>query len=221
MGQWLTPDNPLPSGVRRICVALPDDDYLIAQFWGAYKLLTFNFKWQQHGTATPEDVSRLFFDTFEETIERTAAMGCLAIGTIVDWSGDIADLPNNYLVADGSNVLIADYPDLATLYGNMWGIAPPDYFKLPNAMDRFNVACGATYTLGATGGLNTVTLTTQEIPAHQHTYEQPVLAANLAGELPEVTVTLTTPGLTGSVGGGRPHENRPPFFAFWKCIIAR
>lgn len=222
MGQWLTPDNPLPLGVRRICVALPDDDYLIAQFWGAYKLLTFDYKWQQHGTATPEDVSRLFFEAFEETIERTAAMGCLAIGTVVEWSGDISNLPDNYLVADGSNNLIVDYPDLATLYGNMWGIAPPGYFKLPNMIGRFSVAAGNTYALGDTGGEEYVYLVEDAMPEHVHGYNEPVMGVIPGGlEEPVSVVTSITASTTSPNGSGEPHENRPPYFGIWRCIVAR
>lgn len=221
MGKWLTPDT-LPLGVRHLCIALPNDDYLIAQFWGAYKLLTFDYKWEQYGLSTPADTARVFFDTFFQTIEETAPMGCVSIGTIVEWSGDISDLPDNYLVADGSDVLIDDYPNLYNLYGNMWGVAAPNHFKLPNLIDRFSVGAGNTYALGDTGGSATVTLTVNEMPQHDHSYNMPVLGAIVIGELsPMPVVDSISPSLTGLSGTGQAHENRPPYFGIWKCIVAR
>ena len=40
----------------------------------------------------------------------------------------------------------------------------------PNLVDRFIVGAGSTYDVGATGGSNTVTLTTNQIPSHTHTF---------------------------------------------------
>jgi microcystin-dependent protein len=65
-------------------------------------------------------------------------------GGIIMWSGSVANIPNNWQLCDGTN----GTPDLRGL---------------------FVVGAGGTYSVGATGGANTVTLTQAQIPAHSHT----------------------------------------------------
>lgn len=58
----------------------------------------------------------------------------------------------------------------------MWsGVSVPTGWKLcdgsastPNLKDRFIVGAGSTYSLGATGGANLVSLTTENLPEHSH-----------------------------------------------------
>lgn len=47
----------------------------------------------------------------------------------------------------------------ATLFGGSW----------TQVKDKFILAAGSTYSVGATGGAATVTLTTNQIPSHSHT----------------------------------------------------
>lgn len=52
-----------------------------------------------------------------------------------------ANLPIGWLIADGSEVWISDYPDLynkITSSGISWGTAPADMFKLPDATGWMN-----------------------------------------------------------------------------------
>jgi microcystin-dependent protein len=68
----------------------------------------------------------------------------LPVGVITLWSGSIASIPSGWALCNGS----AGTPDLR---------------------DRFVVGAGSTYAVGATGGANTVTLDTTQIPSHTHT----------------------------------------------------
>lgn len=108
----------------------------------------------------------------------------------------------------------------------MWsGTTIPTGWKLcngqngtPDLRDRFIVGAGNSYAIGAKGGANEVTLTTQQIPPHQHkvfeyagyhdadptsTYNNHIAAHTNA---PSSQWTMPT-------GGGEAHENRPPYYA--------
>jgi hypothetical protein len=65
-------------------------------------------------------------------------------GLITMWSGSIGSIPSGWNLCDGSN-------------------------GTPNLTDRFIVGAGATYAVNGTGGANSATLTTSNLPAHTHT----------------------------------------------------
>jgi len=65
-------------------------------------------------------------------------------GGIILWSGAIDSLPDGWALCNGSK-------------------------GTPDLRNRFVVGAGSTYAVGATGGAATVTLTTAQIPSHNHT----------------------------------------------------
>ena len=65
-------------------------------------------------------------------------------GMIMMWSGSIGSIPVGWYLCDGTN-------------------------GTPNLTDRFVVGAGASYSVGGTGGANSVTLTTNNMPSHTHT----------------------------------------------------
>jgi microcystin-dependent protein len=73
-----------------------------------------------------------------------SSFGGVPRGIITMWSGAIADIPSGWALCDGSN-------------------------GTPDLRDRFIVGAGESYNVGDTGGSNTVTLTTSQIPSHSHT----------------------------------------------------
>ena len=85
----------------------------------------------------------------------------------------------------------------------------------PDLRDRFIVGAGSAYSIGNTGGANSVTLTINQIPAHSHIYQNQVAITN-AGERPWPASNndcRLDDANTSSQGGGQSHENRPPFYA--------
>jgi microcystin-dependent protein len=72
-----------------------------------------------------------------------AAFTILPVGGIILWSGSIVSIPANWALCDGAN-------------------------GTPNLIDRFVVAAGSNYAVGASGGAGTITLTTDQLPAHTH-----------------------------------------------------
>jgi hypothetical protein len=90
--------------------------------------------------------------------------------------------------------------------------------------DTFLLAAGNTYTGGSTGGEAAVTLTTKQIPSHNHAIFYPNAGAgnNYAPiGYPNVGSKSTfwaVGSYTGDVGGGEAHNNMPPYLAVyvWK-----
>lgn len=88
--------------------------------------------------------------------------------------------------------------------------------------DRFLLASGDTYKNSTTGGEATHTLTIDEMPSHTH---EPISLAygnpNTAPQglsYAENGVGKQTKGWISSAGGGKPHNNMPPYLAvmIWK-----
>tara|TARA_R100000278_G_scaffold10647_3_gene12149 strand:+ start:1465 stop:2559 length:1095 start_codon:yes stop_codon:yes gene_type:complete len=90
----------------------------------------------------------------------------------------------------------------------------------PDLRDRFIVGAGSTYSVGNTGGANTVTLTVNQIPSHDHnvdTYNEfasqhGTWATESGYRQVHLGGTRRKP-ITSDTGGGQAHENRPPYYA--------
>lgn len=61
------------------------------------------------------------------------------VGSITMWPADLVggQPPVGYLVADGSSVLRATYPDLYAVYGTYFGAVDGDHFTLPDLRGQF------------------------------------------------------------------------------------
>lgn len=146
--------------------------------------------------------------------------------------------PEGWAFCDGRLLAISEYETLFNLIGTTYGGDGQTTFALPDLRGRIPIHmgnnAGITYSIGEMGGTETVTLTSQQIPAHNH----PALGG-VNGEYnsPAGHVWASWPGTqyagapaplaTGSpvailpAGGSQPHENRPPFLAvsFIICLF--
>ena len=129
-------------------------------------------------------------------------------------SGTVADarLSNSSLFVQG---MIMMYNGSSAPSG--WAICDGQN-GTPDLRDRFIVGTGSSYSLGNTGGANSVTLTTAQMPSHKHTTSvdntnlfpssgQTSIGFGGAGSYPATTFTMN------NEGGGQAHENRPPYYA--------
>ena len=127
-------------------------------------------------------------------------------GLICMWSG--TTIPTGWVLCNGSN-------------------------GTPDLRDRFIVGSGSSYNIGATGGSNTVTLTTEQMPSHNHIVNMSGTAefktggyGNYGTTKKVVTATEETNKYwytealdvtgncdCGNTGSGQSHENRPPYYA--------
>jgi microcystin-dependent protein len=125
---------------------------------------------------------------------------------------------------------ISDNDALFALIGTTYGGDGQTTFALPDLRGRVPVHIGSggasTYVLGQVGGVEGVTLLTQQLPQHTHlaaassgagTSSSPANgfwaawgSAPYSTSSPNVQMDPVGIGLTG---GGQPHENRPPVLA--------
>jgi hypothetical protein len=123
-------------------------------------------------------------------------------GAILMWHGALADIPTGWVLCDGNN-------------------------GTPNLIAKFVRGINTSSTNpSATGGSDTHTLTTAEMPAHTHAWtgslgevRQGQVNYSSGSTYPNVSSNsnhwIGSPSVSGtnaSTGGGQAHENRPAFY---------
>ena len=211
--RWVTPDGDAPGTVaRRRALLIPDDDQFEACVLGALNMLTEPYNWEQ---VLDEDM------TAEEAAEHMQTMLLLFIAGVDRMLGELhviagtntAKYEPYYLPADGRSLSAADYPALFAEIGYTYGGAGAT-FNIPDVRDKVVLGASATRPAGTTGGEETHTLTTSEMPAHTHGYVPAGANATTIGPgVPEPTA-IPSVGVTDSAGGGIAHNNMQPFVAF-------
>jgi microcystin-dependent protein len=146
--------------------------------------------------------------------------------------GEIRMFAGNFAIAgwmfcEGQLLPISEYETLFNLIGTTYGGDGQSTFALPDLRGRLPVHQGNGFTLAETGGVETVTLTVQQIPAHTHPYlastdlastanpSTAVLAAlNIALNdiyIPAAGTNALSPNSISSTGGNQPHDNFQPY----------
>ena len=133
--------------------------------------------------------------------------------------------PAGWAFCDGQLIPISENDALFTLIGTTYGGDGQSTFALPDLRGRIPIHQGNGFTLAETGGVETVTLTVTQIPAHSHAF----LAVNAtggqtspAGTLPASSFNVVpyindvpngnfNPGAVGMAGGSQPHDNFQPY----------
>lgn len=116
------------------------------------------------------------------------------------------------------------YP-VGSIYISVNSTNPSNYFggTWEQIKDRFLLACGDTYANGAIGGESEHTLTIDEMPSHNHLIE--MTSGGVGYQIERVP--FGNQPVWGSsnlpikpTGGGKPHNNMPPYLAvyIWKRI---
>ena len=150
------------------------------------------------------------------------------IGEIRMFGGNFAI--NGWAFCDGSLQAISQNDTLFNLIGTTYGGDGQTTFALPNLQSRVPVHQGTGFTIGQTGGAESVTLTVNQIPSHSHAPACNIGAGNSAAAagnffaasantaLPPyssttVGVVAMNSGAVGAAGQSQPHENMIPFQA--------
>src|SRR5439155_25945975 len=88
------------------------------------------------------------------------------VGEIRMFAGNFA--PAGWMFCEGQLLPISEYETLFNLIGTTYGGDGQSTFALPDLRGRIPLHFGNGFTLAETGGVETVTLTASQIPAHTH-----------------------------------------------------
>ena len=147
------------------------------------------------------------------------------VGEIRIFAGNFA--PVDWQFCHGQLLPIGQNETLFQLIGTTYGGDGENTYALPDLRGRLPIHQGGGFILAETGGAETITLTTQQIPAHTHplvgtndtaTQTNPggnvharFSQANIDPYLEDVTnVNMAATAIT-PVGGSQPHENFQPY----------
>jgi microcystin-dependent protein len=149
------------------------------------------------------------------------------IGEIRIFAGNFP--PSGWAFCDGTLLPISENDALFTLIGTTYGGDGQVTFALPDLRGRVPVhqgtGTGQAYVLGEMTGVEQVTLTQNQIPAHTHPFSaagDTGTEINPAGNLPGNSV-ITRPYLNdpptlsmnaaalAPAGGNQPHDNMQPY----------
>lgn len=154
------------------------------------------------------------------------------IGMIKLFAGNFA--PKNFLFCEGQTILISQNSALFAILGTTYGGDGKTNFKLPDLRGRTPVGAGNGPGLtprpaGQAGGSENVTLTSDQIPPHTHTYnalsgsrEAPSPEGNFLGTAagnfysqqdPGDQLLPMNAGAISQAGGGQAHNNMQPFLS--------
>jgi microcystin-dependent protein len=146
------------------------------------------------------------------------------IGEIRMFGGNFA--PAGWAFCNGALIPISENDALFNLIGTTYGGDGQSTFALPNLQSRVPIHVGPGFALGQSGGTESVTLTTSQIPSHSHV---PLAQAAVGSQnspanglwanssvnpysnvAPSVAMNVVA---IGSTGGSQPHDNMIPFLA--------
>lgn len=144
--------------------------------------------------------------------------------TSQDWAGFIqlfagSTPPTGWLICDGSEVAVADYPLLYAVIGDTYGTpSDSDHFRLPDFMGRTPVGAGqgaglSNRTRGQKVGAETHKLTVNEMPRHRHKQvDTPWFQSNRVMSSGAYTLAdvKTSNVYTEYTGGDQEHNNMQP-----------
>jgi microcystin-dependent protein len=157
------------------------------------------------------------------------------IGEIRMFAGNFA--PVGWAFCNGQLLPISENDALFNLIGTTYGGDGQTTFALPNLQSRIPVHVGPGFALGQTGGQETVTLTTNQLPSHTHlvltTTGSPASATSTPGGnfiadevlssppsphpstyaafVNDANQRSLAPSSIQSAGGSQPHDNMVPF----------
>ena len=156
-------------------------------------------------------------------------MGQPYLGEIRMFAGSFA--PVGWAFCNGAPLPISQNDALFVILGTIYGGDGEETFNLPNLASRIPIHMGQgpgitqNYQLGEAAGVESVTLTTQQIPNHNHAFIGSLTLATDGN--PDTLVVAQTrnydlyleddptdamaPNMLSPIGGSQPHENMQPY----------
>lgn len=145
------------------------------------------------------------------------------VGEIRMFAGNFA--PAGWMFCEGQSLPISENETLFQLIGTTYGGDGQENFALPDLRGRIPIHMGPTFILAESAGVETVTLTIDEMAAHRH----PLLASNQLATVvtPKDNLVARTqtadiyaaippivnmnPAAISPTGGSQPHTNFQPY----------
>lgn len=118
----------------------------------------------------------------------SSSSGGVPSGFIGMWSG--TEIPTGWYLCNGEN-------------------------GTPDLRDRFILGAGTKYAVGGSGGSETITLTVDQMPSHNHSISGNDVGAyggSIARNATAGLANIGTTVYTNSVGSSQPHNNMPPYY---------
>jgi microcystin-dependent protein len=146
------------------------------------------------------------------------------VGEIRIFAGNFA--PAGWMFCEGQLLPISENETLFQLIGTTYGGDGQSTFGLPDLRGRIPVHQGNGFVLAQSGGVEEVTLTLNQIPAHSHAFIASTNNAstvnaqtNILAQTPSYTPYITgfspntplNPASVGGTGGSQPHTNFQPY----------
>jgi len=147
------------------------------------------------------------------------------VGEIRMFAGNFA--PAGWMFCEGQLLPISEYETLFNLIGTTYGGDGQETFALPDLRGRVPIHQGSGQILAETGGVETVTLTINQIPQHTHPLIASADLASLPNPANSVLAQSRVAGVdlyiednpvaalaatsVGTIGGSQPHDNFQPY----------
>src|SRR5262245_50066927 len=150
------------------------------------------------------------------------------VGEIRMFAGNFA--PAGWMFCSGQLLPISEFETLFNLIGTTYGGDGQSTFALPNLQSRVPIHQGSGFVIGQAAGSESVTLTTSQIPNHNHVPQ--ALTGGAALQSPTANTVWATatstqtglqvysdqapdtalvPSIVAPAGGSQPHDNMIPF----------
>jgi Microcystin-dependent protein len=145
------------------------------------------------------------------------------VGEIRMFGGNFA--PAGWMFCEGQLLPISEFETLFNLIGTTYGGDGQSTFALPDLRGRLPIHQGGGFILAETGGTENITLTVNQIPAHNHPFKvtpnlgggnAPVNAVLAQSSTVKVYSTVAPSVALGAssiaaTGGSQPHSNFQPY----------
>jgi microcystin-dependent protein len=145
------------------------------------------------------------------------------VGEIRIFAGNFA--PAGWMFCEGQQLAISENETLFQLIGTTYGGDGQSTFDLPDLRGRIPIHQGNGFILAEAAGVEEVTLTTQQIPVHNHALIASTnnastvnAATNILAQTPSYTPyiasnpnTALNPVSISPDGGSQPHTNFEPY----------
>lgn len=221
--KFRTQDSTL-SGAVFYRLALPNTLWFIAEVADALLSMTKSENWEQAGAVSIEDATSA---ASEALMSFQSEVGTVKFGA---W----ATIPDGYLLCDGATYLRTDYPTLYAVLHSAF-IVDADHFITPDLVGKVSLGASGAHPVGQSGGEETHTLVSAEVPSHFHTTAPhthseitsvPFAWFQAAGPGPQtfiagIGVTGAAAPSTNNSGGDGSHNNLQPYLALQAIIVAR